>query len=63
METLLQGRKADATKRIVGFSDSLSGSFTRKIARIAESSETTIFVSRKKLKNLVNSMDTEDGKL
>ena len=47
----------------VGFSDSLSGSFTRKIARIAESSETVIFVSRKKLKNLVNSMATEDGKL
>ena len=25
METLLQGRKADATNRIVGFSDSLNG--------------------------------------
>ena len=25
METLLQGRKADATKRSVGFSDSLNG--------------------------------------
>ena len=40
----------------------LCGSFTRKIVRSTESSETAIFVSSKKLKSLVNSTIEEDEK-
>ena len=40
-----------------------NGSFTRKIAQSAESSETAIFVSRKKIKKFVKSTVIEDKKL
>ena len=41
----------------------LCGSFTRKIAQSAKSSETAIFVSSKKIKSFVKSTVTEDKKL
>lgn len=41
----------------------LCGSFTRKIAQSAESSETAIFVIRRKIKRFVKSTVTEDEKL
>ena len=40
-----------------------NGSFTRKIAQSAESSETAILGSNKKLKSFLRSTDTEDEKL